>query len=291
LSALLELLSALIKTRYLPLLGIVLAAVFWVVDTLIDVYFFEEEHTFLESFFTPEPVELWMRLLVVAMMILFGFVAQSLLNKQQKVSDELSLYKTQLEELVQARTNDLERTNNELQEEIQTRRMAEQELEKLAILDPLTGLYNRRKFDEVLEYEIEQDRRYRTGLALVFSDIDHFKHINDQYGHHAGDIVLNTFAALVVKSIRGSDIVARWGGEEFVLLFPNTTADIAAGIAEKLRKLIEAMVFPQAGKVTASFGVTHFMGQDDAESMIRRADKAVYKAKENGRNQVVTLLE
>ena len=290
-SALLAPRSSLNKVKYLPLLGIFLAAVFWIVDTLIDVFIFEEEHTFLQSFFTPEPVELWMRSLVVVMMVLFGFIAQSLLNKQQQVSDELNLYKTQLEDLVQERTNDLERTNQELQAEIHTRRIAEEELEKLAILDPLTGLFNRRKFDEVLEYEIEQDRRYRTGLALIFCDIDHFKNINDQYGHHVGDTVLNTFAALVVKSVRASDIVARWGGEEFVLLFPNATADVAAGIAEKLRKLIEMTAFPQVGKVTASFGVTHFMGQDDAESMIRRADKAVYMAKENGRNRVVTLME
>ena len=282
--------TTLIDPKSLPVLGVTLAALFWVADAVIDVYAFEEEHTFLESLLSPEPVELWMRCLVVIVLVLFAFYAKKLLTVQKNISEELNRHKYQLEQLVDERTNELAKTNIALQEEIRKRKKAEVELERLATTDPLTLLFNRRKFDELLEYEMERDRRYRSGLSILFCDIDNFKRINDKYGHDVGDSILSTFASKVKNSVRKSDIVARWGGEEFVLLIPNTTAEIARTIAEKIRKMIENTDFPIVGKATASFGVTHSLGEDNRDTVIKRADESLYRAKEKGRNRVEVLL-
>lgn len=133
---------------------------------------------------------------------------------------------------------------------------------------------------------MERDRRYQTGLSLVFCDIDRFKRINDEHGHDVGDGVLRLFAQTLKSSVRKSDIVARWGGEEFVLLLVNTTPEIAGVMAEKLRMEIEACDFPTVGKVTASFGATRLLDGDNLGTLIKRADVALYKAKKNGRNRV-----
>lgn len=275
--------------KFLPLLGAVFAVMFWVVDSAIDAWIFEEEHTFIESLFSPEPVELWMRILVVILMIILAMYAKKMLVVRLKYSEELSQYKDYLEQLVDERTKELTQANNRLNEEIVERVKAQNELERLATTDPLTLLINRRKFEELLDYEMERDKRYRTGLSFIFCDIDRFKLINDEYGHDAGDKVLKEFAKLLKNSIRASDIVARWGGEEFVLLIPNTTADIASVLAEKLRRTIDNHEFPIPCKVTASFGVTHFLGDDNQTAAIKRADVALYKAKENGRNRIEVL--
>lgn len=282
--------TTLIEPKSLPVLGATLAALFWVADAVIDVYAFEEEHTFLESMLSPEPVELWMRCLVVIILVVFAFYAKQLLTVQKNISEELKRHKYELEQLVDERTNELTKTNIALQEEIRERKKAEVELGRLATTDPLTLLFNRRKFDELLEYEMERDRRYRSGLSILFCDIDNFKRINDKFGHDVGDSILSTFASKVKNSVRKSDIVARWGGEEFVLLIPNTTAEIARTIAEKIRKMIENTDFPIVGKVTASFGVTHMLGEDNRDTVIKRADEALYSAKEKGRNRVEVLL-
>jgi diguanylate cyclase (GGDEF)-like protein len=282
--------TTLVEPKSLPALGATFAALFCVADAVIDVYAFEEEHTFLESLLSPEPVELWMRCLVVIVLVLFAFYAKKLLTVQKNISEELNRHKYQLEQLVDERTNELAKTNIALQEEIRKRKKAEVELERLATTDPLTLLFNRRKFDELLEYEMERDRRYRSGLSILFCDIDNFKRINDKYGHDVGDSILSTFASKVKNSIRKSDIVARWGGEEFVLLIPNTTAEITRTITEKIRKMIESTDFPIVGKVTASFGVTHSLGEDNRDTVIKRADESLYRAKEKGRNRVEVLL-
>lgn len=282
-------LPASIRSKSLPLLGIILAALFWLTDSTIDVYIFDEGDTFLESLLTPEPIELWMRSLVVVLLLLFSSYAQQLLTAQRNVATELNRFKDRLEELVDIRTKEIEKINTDLQEEIQERKKVEQELEILATIDPLTLIFNRRKFDDILTYEMERDRRYRFGLSLIFCDIDHFKQVNDNFGHDTGDNILVLFAT-VKESIRESDIIARWGGEEFVILIPNTTAEIAGKVAEKIRQKIETTTFPTAGKITASFGVTHFLGDDNRDTIVKRADQALYKAKENGRNTVETLL-
>ncbi len=159
-------------------------------------------------------------------------------------------------------------------------------LENLATTDSLTGLFNRRKFLELLPANILEAKRYGMPLALIFFDIDHFKRINDTYGHETGDYVLQELARIVTGTIRQTDIFARLGGEEFVILVHNNDARSGGVLAEKIRFRVEQHDFPQVGTVTCSFGVAQFCPDDIAETLIKRADDAMYAAKQSGRNRV-----
>lgn len=164
--------------------------------------------------------------------------------------------------------------------------LIEEKLEKLSETDRLTGLANRLKFDESLLSSIDRAKRYKAGLSVIMFDIDHFKKINDTYGHLCGDDVLKIIAKIGKESIRKSDFIARWGGEEFIILQPDIPANEAQTLAERLRQAIESHNFEKAGRITASFGVTHFKEDDTDESFIKRVDDALYLAKENGKNRV-----
>jgi diguanylate cyclase (GGDEF)-like protein len=162
-------------------------------------------------------------------------------------------------------------------------------IEKFKILsetDRLTELYNKGKFNEVLQNEIERAKRYKRPLSLIIFDIDHFKKINDTYGHKVGDEVLKELAKLIRKNIRKFDFAARWGGEEFVILAPETDIEGAKNLAEKLRKEVEKHKFLQVNKVTISLGVAQYNFEESPEEFVVRADLALYKAKEGGRNRV-----
>lgn len=175
--------------------------------------------------------------------------------------------------------------------EYQTREIKEysEKLEKLSTTDQLTKLYNRRKVNEVLEYELERAKRYDTPLSVAMIDMDFFKDVNDTYGHKTGDRVLETFATVLESISRSTDIASRWGGEEFLVVLPNTTAEEAFTFAEKVRKEVEKTEFGEAGFRTCSIGVTTLKEEDSDESLVDRADKALYKAKDDGRNIVVQL--
>lgn len=170
--------------------------------------------------------------------------------------------------------------------DITERKRTEGMLLQLATTDALTGVFNRRHLNTVLETEIKRAQRYRTPLALALFDIDHFKHINDVFGHPTGDQVLKHLAELVRGKIREHDIFARWGGEEFVILTPGNGVDGTRKLAEKLRKEVEKYRFPETGTVTCSFGVTELCAADKAENLLKRVDEALYQAKKNGRNRV-----
>jgi len=156
----------------------------------------------------------------------------------------------------------------------------------LAETDRLTGLFNKGKFNEVLKKEIERAKRYKRPLSLIIFDIDHFKRINDTYGHKVGDEVLRELAKVIKSIIRKTDFVVRWGGEEFVILAPETDLDGALKLAEKLRQTVEKHQFPTVKNVTISLGVAQYIDEETPEEFIIRADMALYKAKENGRNRV-----
>jgi diguanylate cyclase (GGDEF)-like protein/PAS domain S-box-containing protein len=160
------------------------------------------------------------------------------------------------------------------------------ELRQLASTDALTGAYNRRKFNEVLQGELARVKRYASPLTLIMFDIDYFKKINDTFGHQAGDEVLHKLALLVSKSIRDVDIFARWGGEEFAILIGDGDTLSPHSLAEKLRQLIETCPFAEVGKVTCSFGVTEYREGDDQKAIVKRADNNLYRAKAGGRNRV-----
>ncbi len=166
----------------------------------------------------------------------------------------------------------------------------EKKLSKLATTDKLTGINNRHRFEELLANELARAERYKTPMALIMFDIDYFKNINDTYGHDVGDNVLRAVSQVIQFNIRETDIFARWGGEEFIILTPETTEESAEHLANKLCTALQQYDFETAGTITASFGVTmHKNGESNGE-MIKRADKAMYQAKHNGRNQVVKLV-
>lgn len=173
--------------------------------------------------------------------------------------------------------------------DITERKQAEETLRQLATTDPLTGIANRRQLDATLDFELKRAERYRSPLALVLFDIDHFKAVNDRHGHQAGDRVLTDLATLVSGNVRASDLFARWGGEEFAILAPNCELAIAQQLAEKLRTLIEGFSFPVVGKVTCSFGITAFHPGESIKDLVGRTDQALYLAKSSGRNRVESL--
>ncbi len=162
------------------------------------------------------------------------------------------------------------------------------EMERLAITDTLTSLYNRRHFQERLAGETQRTRRYGHGFSIVLMDIDNFKRLNDSCGHGVGDAVLKEFAALIKRCARSSDVVARFGGDEFVMLLPCTDRGAAVAAAERIRAVVENCTFPRRKKLTVSMGVASF--PDDAEDgaeTVTRADEALYAAKRLGRNRTV----
>lgn len=165
--------------------------------------------------------------------------------------------------------------------------LTRQRLKKLSATDFLTGIWNRSKSTNVIRLEHERASRYATPYSIVMLDIDHFKKINDTYGHEAGDMVLKNMADLIGRNIREIDFFCRWGGEEFVLMLPETPLPLSLLFAEKIRALVEQASFPHMGRVTISLGVSQFTSDDSRfDSVIKRADLALYEAKSNGRNQV-----
>lgn len=159
-------------------------------------------------------------------------------------------------------------------------------LRELATIDHLTGLYNRSYFDIRVLNEISRAKRYTAPLSMIIFDLDYFKGINDTYGHDVGDQVLKRAAMITSENIREADVLARWGGEEFVILVPQTNLEGAAHLAEKLRHELENNKVENFGSVTGSFGVAEYQIGETFQSWYKRVDKALYKAKEAGRNRV-----
>lgn len=189
-------------------------------------------------------------------------------------------FRSLLEQEVQARTAELLDKNRELER-------LNQELEFQASRDSLTGIYNRMKFDAFLANEIKRSNRYEHAMTLAMIDIDHFKRVNDQHGHAGGDCVLRQLVELVQQHIRESDILARWGGEEFMILFIETPLEESQRVSEKLRQKIESHAFDVVGKLTCSIGLTQMQADDSPESLNNRVDEALYEAKRAGRNQLI----
>ena len=194
----------------------------------------------------------------------------SLLDRER----QLEKLNSSLEQLVEERTEELT--------------VANRQLEYLSISDALTGVNNRRRFDQKLHEYFAMERRGGSCYALLIIDVDHFKNINDTYGHQVGDVVLQKLAALLKDNVRDTDFVARYGGEEFVALLYGI-GDFSEGltVAEKLRTTISEYDFPRVGRVTISLGLSVSSGRDELDSqIIQRADSALYAAKGNGRNRV-----
>jgi diguanylate cyclase (GGDEF)-like protein/hemerythrin-like metal-binding protein/PAS domain S-box-containing protein len=180
---------------------------------------------------------------------------------------------------MQQTLDQLQQTNQELQRTLV-------ELDRLASTDKLTGAWNRRRLEEAVINEMDRLRRYDHPLSMMIIDIDLFKKVNDHHGHAVGDQVLAVLAAVVQSTHRATDSLTRWGGEEFVVLCPNTTLSTSAMLAKRLRERIAKAVFPAVKNITVSIGVAECMSGETWEQWFKRADDALYLAKACGRNQV-----
>ncbi|MCG8550594.1 MAG: diguanylate cyclase [Desulfobacterales bacterium] len=197
-------------------------------------------------------------------------------TRLEKQNRQLKMLNQKLEAKVRERTRELEQKNLEL--------------ERLATFDQLTGLVNRTKLDEVLRAELIRSNRYGNALGLIMLDIDHFKKVNDTHGHQVGDNVLQLFAEQLRHGVRDADVPGRWGGEEFLIICPESGLHGVETLAQALRKRIQNHEIKGVGKQTASFGVTVFEKKDTITSIIKRADKALYMAKAAGRNRVESVV-
>lgn len=267
-----------IQPMFMPFIGLLFGLFIWFLDAVIDVYVLGEEQDLVSNILRPDELsELWMRILVVAVFLVMGFFSRYVLLKHIKLDLMLLEYQKKLEETVELRTSELLSKTTEL--------------EFLASTDPLTGLYNRRKFDGLFEQEIRRFKRYRKPLCLFLIDIDHFKLINDEYGHDVGDEVLIELAKVLRAGVRISDVVARWGGEEFMLLGIELDQSRAKLLAEKLRKFINQRNFQFVGKITVSIGIAQIRDDESPEAIQKRVDQALYAAKDNGRDCIVSFAE
>lgn len=220
---------------------------------------------------------------VVALVLFLTVIISILLfNIRQRQAAQLKLkqFNTQLESIVHQRTQQLEQRNQALE-------AASQRMKELANTDVLTGLHNRRAaMDEVAAFIHRFNIDYQP-LTLVIMDVDFFKRINDNYGHHTGDEVLIAIALMLKKTLRPSDRVYRWGGEEFLLALPDTQEELAFSVCERLRNNISQIDIADIPMVTVSMGLASFKSGDDFDSILQLADEALYRAKSQGRNQIV----
>jgi len=162
----------------------------------------------------------------------------------------------------------------------------DKELTRLSITDPLSGAFNRLKINEEMKKWTWLSKRYNTDFSIAIIDFDDFKSINDNYGHLIGDRVIVEFVSLINNNIRKTDVFARWGGEEFILLLPNTNINQAVDLAERIRRSIENHDFCVPGKITCSIGVAQMSADDDEQTILKKVDSLLYTAKKAGKNKV-----
>jgi len=177
-------------------------------------------------------------------------------------------------------------TNTRMRHEIKKRKVAEKALLEYANKDSLTKVFNRRKIEVILSSQIREAKKTNSVFSIIFFDIDNFKLVNDEFGHVKGDRVLITMSTLVSNNIRKTDFLGRWGGEEFIIILPNTTSQEAFKIANNLRDLISQSNFNIKKTITSSFGITQYKKNDTKKEIVKRADEAMYYVKNNGKNAV-----
>lgn len=182
---------------------------------------------------------------------------------------------------------ELKETQNKLAEAHAQLAIKNKELRILSSTDKLTQLNNRFKIDEIFKHYLNNSNLIENGLSVIMVDLDKFKYVNDTYGHQVGDILLKEISELMSSSLRKTDHIGRWGGEEFLIICPNTNLEGARVVADNLRSVIESHSFKIAGKQTASFGIACLDKDDDEKSLLKKADDALYTAKKLGGNKVL----
>lgn len=242
--------------------------------------------------FSPEPIEYRANDEFDTLIGSFNDMSEHLAEADRQRAaalDEMRRARDELETRVVQRTQDLELLNRQLIVEIVERKKAEEALQHAALTDALTEIPNRRAMTEDLRRHAARSARSGASFAMVLVDVDHFKSVNDNYGHEVGDTVLRDTAAAIRRGIREQDVVARWGGEEFLVILPDTKLADAVLVAEKIRARVAGQVFEAAGRdlrTTVSAGVAVFDGSAPLERVLRDADDALYRAKSGGRNAV-----
>ena len=232
--------------RKVLLAGIIIAIVFWFFDATIEAFIFKGG-SLTDVMLTPDLREAWKRLVIMGLIIL------------------LSLYSRR-------HIIELEHMKGELK--------------GLATTDSLTKAFNRAKFDEIFDLEVERSKRFNHPLSMLMFDLDNFKDANDTYGHGVGDEVLKQVADVIRAHTRKINLLIRWGGDEFIVIPVETTLEGAAVVSERLRQAIELFSFEKVGRLTASFGVVQFKDDDTEATILKRLDDALYRAKNSGGNRV-----
>jgi diguanylate cyclase len=213
------------------------------------------------------------------------------LDKPEQVRAVVSLLIDENEK-IQSKMNDLSRSLETSRSQVAKLRSSLAEANELGMRDPLTSLGNRRFFDSNLLKEIKEAQNDNSDMCLVLADLDHFKKVNDRFGHPVGDMVLKLFGELLSSNIKGRDTAARYGGEEFAIIFPKTRLDDAAHITDHIRSQLETKQWmlsasgQRIGRITASFGVARLRRGEDPEALLKRVDAKLYEAKISGRNRV-----
>jgi diguanylate cyclase len=213
------------------------------------------------------------------------------LDKPEQVRAVVSLLIDENEK-IQSKMNELSKSLESSRSQVAKLRSNLAEANELGMRDPLTSLGNRRFFDANLVKEITEANNDNSDMCLVLADLDHFKKVNDHFGHPVGDMVLKLFGELLSSNIKGRDTAARYGGEEFALIFPQTKLDHAAHITDQIRNQLESKQWmlsasgQRIGKITASFGVARLRRGEDPEALLKRVDAKLYEAKISGRNRI-----
>ncbi|MDP2562735.1 diguanylate cyclase [Psychrobium sp. 1_MG-2023] len=220
-----------------------------------------------------------------AIFIILSLISALAIYHVRSLVNRISAQKAQREETIRLKTKNLH-------QEIEQHKVARAELQRLATHDPLTGIRNRRHFIDSLHNEIKRYQRYKSNFSLLMLDLDHFKKVNDTYGHDCGDYVLQCFAKEIQENLRQSDVFVRYGGEEFAIIATNTQLDAAERFAQKLTKTVEALTIiyhQQTVNITVSIGVAapSLLKTSSPESLISLADSALYQAKALGRNRAI----
>lgn len=277
------------KGRYLPLYGLLCGMLLWLLDAMVDVYVLQVPQTLVENLIFPPLLEIALRIGIILMLVILGMVARRKLQRQAALQQELLEYKNRLEELIELRAEEVRNPSDSVNMEIGDLKGRTRDLEEIATVDNITRFYNRRKFGDLLDYEMARKQRYHHALSLILVDIDRFSEIAAVHGTATCEHIIRSVASRIRARIRNTDIPARWSEDEFAILAPETRQGQAERVARQLVEAIDGTLIDNFGLVTVSCGVTAARPQDNVEQLTDRGVEALRLAREGGGNRVEVL--